>query len=142
MRKLLIVLTIAAMLGCGGENGKVTVSGIVKMDGQPLSNATIGFLTESGSSMASAATGADGRFRTDVAIGKNKVTVSKTDPSSMPAPPANEESTLSPNDNALAKMRSSINNSVPERFGDPNKSGLQYEIRSGMEPLDISITSK
>lgn len=144
MRKQWILLALVAIAGCGGDGGKVSITGTVEMDGKPLGEATVGFLSENGSSMSSAATGSDGKFFAKVAPGMNKVTVSKADPAAAPPPPMKEEDTLSPVDTELAKMRTAPKpkDTVPERFGDPNKSGLRYEIRKGMEPMDISITSK
>lgn len=144
MVKKLMMLSVLTIAGCGGDGGKVSISGSVEMDGKPLGEATVGFLSEGGSSMASAATGPDGKFFAKVAPGMNKVTVSKVDQTAAPPAPMKEEDTLSPVDSELAKMRAAPKpkDAVPERFGDPNKSGLRYEIRKGMDPVDISITSK
>ncbi len=144
MQKILALAALLVFAGCGGEAGKVSISGTVEMDGKPLGEATVGFLAENGSSIATAATGPDGKFFAKVAPGMNKVTVSKVDPNSAPPPPAKEEDTLSPVDTELAKMRAAPKpkTGVPERFSDPTTSGLRYEIKAGMEPMDISITSK
>lgn len=144
MVKHLIWLALIGIVGCGGDGGKVSITGTVEMDGKPLGEATVGFLSENGASMASAATSPDGKFFAKVAAGMNKVTVSKADQTAAPPPPMKEEDTLSPVDSELAKLRAAPKpkDSVPERFSDPNKSGLRYEIRKGMEPMNISITSR
>ncbi|PQO25092.1 hypothetical protein C5Y96_26690 [Blastopirellula marina] len=46
----IIVVLLAAMTGCGADNGKFSyqpVSGTVTMDGEPLANATVAFVPQS-----------------------------------------------------------------------------------------------
>ncbi|MCC6508791.1 MAG: carboxypeptidase regulatory-like domain-containing protein [Pirellulaceae bacterium] len=135
---------LVVLAGCGGSDSRVSVTGTVEMDGKPLPEATVGFVTDSGSSMSSATTGPDGKFYAKVTSGPNKVTVSKSDPAAVAAQPLSDEASLSPTDAELATLRTKPKpkTGVPDRFGDPKTSGLKFDIKSGMEPLSISITSK
>lgn len=137
------ILGLMLLAGCGGDGNKVSISGTVEMDGKPLGEATLGFVSENGSSLSSASTDPTGKFYAKVAPGKTKVSVSKVDPAATPQQSLSDEQALSPTDAELAVMRAKPKpkTGVPARFADPNASGLSYDIKPGMEPLSISITS-
>ncbi len=140
----IFVASLILLAGCGPSDNRVSISGTVELDGKPLGEATLGFITESGSSMSSASTSPDGKFFAKVAAGVNKVSVSKPDPNAIPVAAVPDEQTLSPTDSELAKLRTAPKpkTGLPERFADPKTSGLKFDIQSGMEPLSISLTSK
>lgn len=55
------LLTLIALAGCS-NNGLVTVTGVVTLDGQPLPGATVAFTPTGPGIPARAVSGADGRF--------------------------------------------------------------------------------
>jgi len=120
----LVVLVVVA-LGCGGDR-KVTVNGTVSYKGQPLSGGMLQFVGPNGAP-AAAMIQRDGKFiMTDVTPGEVKVSIMAT-PQSGPrgdkAPPAPKVAPVE----------------LPERYRDPEKSGLKYTITSDTKQLDIKI---
>jgi hypothetical protein len=62
-QSLALAATLAA-LGCGGGSGPVPVRGVVKLDGQPVANASVVFIPETpGGREAYGSTDATGAFR-------------------------------------------------------------------------------
>ena len=98
-----------------------------------------------GKVLATAVAGSDGKFFIKAGVGKNKVTVSKADPKAAPPPgskqnadgtmPAGLEVAPPP---PVAKKKVG----VPEKYSNPDTSGLAFDIQKGMEPISISISSK
>jgi hypothetical protein len=83
-----VLLIVALAPACGGKGGLVKTSGVVRLDEEPLSGATVEFHpAASGGHYARAMTESDGSFRlqtdgSDGAMpGSYRVTVSKFDPS-------------------------------------------------------------
>jgi len=64
------------MAGCGGEAGPTTVSGIVKVDGQPLAKGAISFAPVDGQSTTSGGAITDGAYSVKVPKGMQKVSIS------------------------------------------------------------------
>jgi hypothetical protein len=60
---LLLPALLLAAAGCGGQGRPVKVEGVVTLDGQPLSGATVTFAPAEGGRPASGRTDADGSFR-------------------------------------------------------------------------------
>jgi hypothetical protein len=64
LQRGLVLLPLLAFLGCDGKPGLSKVAGKVTLDGQPLPNVSVQFISEDGSGApASGVTGADGSFR-------------------------------------------------------------------------------
>ncbi len=62
MRKLSLGFLSVFIAGCGGGSGTVPVSGIVRLDGQPLQDASISFVPEGGGKHATGTTDMSGKF--------------------------------------------------------------------------------
>lgn len=78
----IFLLAVSLSIGCGGGNAGTTVTGVVTMNGAPVTTGVIGFL-KSGSPAAGGPIGADGSYSVTVATGEYKVRVDA--PSPMPA---------------------------------------------------------
>lgn len=78
----LLAVLLAGAAGCGVR--KSPVNGVVTLDGQPVANASVLFMSEDGSVPASGATDAEGKFslsyagESGIPHGNYKVLVSKT----------------------------------------------------------------
>ncbi len=123
--------------GCGDSGGRVTLRGTVKLDGQPLANATVHFIAQdSGGKDALGTTDADGMFRLstfkpgDGALpGKYKVVV---------RPPGPEEDTdvvattpMGPMEamKAMASRKPSRPSVIiPPRYSNPNQTILVQDV--------------
>jgi hypothetical protein len=101
----LIVASIAVLLliGCGGGDGGVPVSGTVTFRGQPFSNASITFYPASGRPVSAAIT--DGQYSAVLQPGEYKVTVSL----GVNLPPGwKEGDPIPPRDIVLSQQYSSV----------------------------------
>ncbi len=143
---LLIGLGLLSLsLGCGSDAaGRVAISGTVDLDGKPLDGASIAFVGGGGGALATATTDKEGSFRVKVALGINKVSISKVDPAAAAAAlaqPKKEEDMLMGTPEQVKKI-AQPKAGVPEKYGNPTTSGLQFDITNGMQPLSISLSSK
>jgi Carboxypeptidase regulatory-like domain len=63
-RLFVILAAVLAAAGCGGGSGTVLVRGVVKLDGQPVANASVVFVAQTpGGRDAYGSTNANGEFR-------------------------------------------------------------------------------
>jgi hypothetical protein len=78
MRRLVLVAAAALVLGCGGGDKIVPVSGTVKLDGKPLANAMVSFQPTSTAKNPTAGIGSYGNTDAD---GKYSLKTADTDKS-------------------------------------------------------------
>ncbi|MFM8272068.1 MAG: hypothetical protein ACKODX_06995 [Gemmata sp.] len=143
MRNHCWVVGVLLCAGCGGSN-VVPVSGTVKLNGQPLANATVSFTPAEGAAPGPGSIGttdANGRYTLQVAttnapgavIGKHRVSItahSGGDPSVVPssAPPA-------PGDKPVPASKSL----VPEEYN--SKTTLTFDVpKGGTSSADFDMT--
>ena len=131
---LCVAAMIPAMVGCGGQSFELEtapVSGVVTLDGQPLSEGLVQVLTPKGRS-AKALIQSDGTFEMSsygkqdgVQVGTFPVTVS------ILYRDGAEENSKKP----------SVE--IPKRYSRPATSGLKVEVKSGQSnELQLSLTTK
>jgi len=124
----LVALAVAAS-GCGGIK-KVTVNGTVSYKDKPLSGGMLQFAGPKGGAPSAAVIQQDGTFiMTDVVPGEVKVSIQATPQSSGPSGDKDKKATVpkvTPDD-------------LPEKYRDPEKSGLQYTITPETKHLDVKI---
>lgn len=140
----LIALMIA---GCNPGDGKIPVSGIVKLGDAPLEGATVGFIGNSGGQVAHALTDATGRFTVRATPGINKVIVNKpADPSALAA--GNGGTTDEGASDMLAGAEVGVQPTKPsakewivdEKFTSPLTSGLEFDVKEGMAEVELVVT--
>lgn len=140
----LSVVLLPAMIGCGNDfPGRVAISGIVELDGKPLDGASVAFIGDGGGALATATTDKLGAFRVKVAPGSNKVSISKVDPNAAAAmadAPKAEDMLMGTPEQVKKMVQPKAG--VPEKYGNPSTSGLQFDISAGMKPLSISLSTK
>ena len=141
---LLTALSVLTFSGCGGGNdGRVAISGSVTLDGKPLDGGTIAFIGGGGGSLATASTNKEGKFQIQVALGLNKVAISKDDPAAAIQTAVKPEDMLMGTDAEYkAQQQSKPKELVPVKYSKPDSSGLSFDIVSGMQPLSIGLSSK
>jgi hypothetical protein len=154
-RGLAVVLAglLMAAAGCGSGRGTVPVEGIVTLDGQPLENAAVSFVPAKGRP-ATAQTDAAGKFKLmtfapgdGAAPGPYKVGVSKME---APAAPSGNVASTSPDGKTMLSGPSSMRGGpppqpkslVPSKYLNPNTSELTVEVKAGMEPVKLELSSK
>jgi len=137
---------LVASSGCGtGHPTTVPVSGTVTLDGNPIAGAAVMLVPPQGQGLAKAAHGVTddqgrftlGTFETgDGALpGKYGVTVIKKETSGILAGPDGLEAGIAPGGIKETWI-------IPQRYSTTETSGLEVEVRSGMEPLKLELTSK
>lgn len=141
---LLTALSVLTFSGCGGaSDGRVAISGSVTLDGKPLDGGTIAFIGGGGGSLATASTNKEGKFQIQVALGMNKVAISKDDPAAaIQTAVKPEDMQMGTDAEYKAQQKSKPKELVPAKYSKPDSSGLSFEIVSGMQPLSISLSSK
>lgn len=138
--------------GCGPRTpATIPVRGVVILDGKPVEGATVGFTPTEGVRPATGSTNALGEFSLttfapgDGALpGQHTVTVSKIkstgqqfDMSSVPA-----GSNAMPLSGSTTPGGIKIQWVVPPKYADPKTSGFTVEVKSGMEPVKLELSSK
>lgn len=120
------VATTLALVGCSKGVKKVTVSGTVSYKGQPLSSGILKFVGSEGSYSA-AVIQADGTYTiTDVVPGEIQVGI-------MEAPQGSGSSSGAGGPSGKPPV------SLPEKYRNPESSGLKYTITPDTRKLDIDI---
>lgn len=132
-RQFVLVLFLVSSFGCSGSverDPTVPVSGTVTFNGQPVAGANVTFIPASGRP-ATGITDDSGVYKLKTfeendgaVVGSHKVTISK---SSAPAGNSAEE---------LKSMKSEL----PEKYNNPESSGLTAEVKEGQDtPIDFKL---
>jgi hypothetical protein len=123
----------ATLIGCGGGSLESTVSGTVTLDGSGIGPGMIVFAPVAGGKPATGSIESDGGYmlktsrETGLAPGKYQVAVS------IREMPQNVKRGDRP---PLGKLL------IPEKYEQSTTSGLEYEVSSGDNSIDIALTSK
>ncbi len=139
-----VVLVFAGCSGGGGGPALTPAKGKVTFKGQPLSGATVNFISSSGE-VASGTTDAAGAFslstrgRSGAAPGEYKVTIVKTSGGS-------DGPTSGPKPEDMYKMASkkggaepTIKSEIPEKYADAQKSGLSATVATDGSKNDFQF---
>ena len=121
-------------LGCGGGKGSVT--GEVKYKDQPLAAGAIAFLFEDGEKQVVHADIVNGKYSIpSTQTGKAKVTVTATPPSrGHGALPKGATVSAAPSVSPEKYVP------IPAKYGNPDTSGLTYDVKSGAQVKDFPLT--
>ena len=143
LKYCVVFIALLSIGGCGESDSKIRIKGVVFADDKPLEGASIAFIGNSGGSISSAISNEKGEFSLRAAPGKNKVAVSKDDPSAAAAPADPHANQTMPTEAEYAKMvKAAPKSLVAERFKDPEKSGISIDVSEGMDVVDINVSSK
>jgi hypothetical protein len=152
-----IVLLFVGFLvgGCGSSKG--TVSGKVSYNGIPLSDGEVSFLPESGQGAFNARIKEDGSYTIEkVPAGKVKIVVATSsargnDPRMAMMKQAMKSNKMELSEEARKSMpsgakdaiegsgQSGQSTSIPRRYSDPEKSGLELTVTGGKQTHDIEL---
>jgi hypothetical protein len=138
-----LVLTLFALAGCGGP-GLATVEGKVTVDGQLVSAGRVIFRSADGKSTVLANIAPDGSYRAlDVPQDDMKVTVaglSKFERIRLQRGGKGKGKSSSASETLAKEIESSPK--IPEKYLDPDASGLGLTVKSGTNTYNIEISSK
>jgi hypothetical protein len=129
------------LTGCGGS-GSGTVEGKVTFDGQPVGGGRVTFRSADGKSTVVAKIAADGAYRAlDVPCEAMKVTVTPLDKFERIRM---QRGTKGKNSGISESQAESLESStkIPEKYQDPDASGLALTVHSGTNNFPIELSSK
>jgi hypothetical protein len=139
---LLFLALLAALPGCGPSRpGTVPVRGTVTLDGQPLAGAAVMFMPPAGRP-AAGVTDQTGQFQLTTfanqdgaLLGPHAVTVSLCKETGVMADKDGLSGGVAPEGIRKEWV-------TPERYASPETSELKVEVRSGMPPVRLELTSR
>lgn len=128
-------LSAWALAGCGRGGPEVLpVSGVVNLDGTPLADAAVMFSGADGKQPVTARTDSTGKFSLSARPGSNSVAVAKGTPGAAPAPGDG----LMP----AGKVAPPPKSAVPAKYADFRTSTLKVDVKKGMPPVSLDLSSK
>jgi len=139
----LIVLSLL-VTGCNGNSlpNLVPVSGTVMLDGEPMSQGTIGFVPVDPAGQSASSQIVDGKFQmvtssssAGVVAGDYQIIISSHEPVELPDPSVPFK--LDPNN--LPPPPKSL---IPEKYGNPKTAGFEATVAPGMTPLVCELESR
>jgi hypothetical protein len=142
-----------ALLGCGAENDSsgppvFPVTGVVKLNGQPVVGADIVFQLKDGSGSSFGRTNASGQYqlttrRSNDGAPPGDYVVSITKAEDAPAPEAATIPQDSPNYNPYvgkgAPPKPKAKSGVPAQYGDAKTSGLTARVAEEKNTIDFDL---
>jgi hypothetical protein len=126
-----LVLALAFLTGCGGK--PASVSGLVTLDGKPVTRGTVAFSPTSGGQKAIGLIDESGRYELStnrekgLDAGNYAVSVSSRERGNV-------------GDGGGPPMPGKY--LVPKKYSDANTSGLVFDVHSGGNKIDIAILSE
>ena len=138
-----LLLAVAALPACGPSGPRpVPVSGTVTVDGQPMAGASVMFMPQAEGQPGVGLTDEAGKFRltsgssqAGVMPGSYKVTVTLHKVTGFLADKDGLSGGIAPGGIREQWL-------VPQRYSNPQTSGLTAEVREGMEPVKLALTAK
>jgi hypothetical protein len=141
-----ISLSLFSLAGCG-DSRTASVKGTVTLDGKPVAKAGVAFRPQDGSRMSTGETDEQGNFvltcyeRGDGAVpGAHAVTVTKFEEKRLDLPEGADELAA---EMAASKSRQPKRKwIVPEKYSDPETSGLKFTVEKGRNTCAFELQSK
>lgn len=127
---LAVMSAAAAGMGCGSGKGSAKVSGTVTYRNNPLPSGTVTFFDAKKEIVGSASI-QNGSYAME-SVPPGKVMVSVTTPPAV-KPNPRRSSKDAPGDPPLPVVP------IPPQYGDAEKSGLSYEVKTGSQDFPIEI---
>jgi len=125
--------SLLLFIGCTGTDLGAEVSGVVSLDGKPLESGTVVFAPVDGvSNNATSAVNSGGTYQlvsnrtTGLAPGKYRVAVTMY-----------EHVDVKPGERSMVMPKLL----TPEKYADPSKSGLEFDVAPGSNTIDLPLTS-
>jgi hypothetical protein len=116
-----VLVAVAALAGCGGAGRQGEVEGTIKLNGQPVANGTVRFVSADGKETSAVIR--NGSYRVEkVPVGEARLTVVG------PKPPA-----------GLVGDKQPPPPAIPDRYSRPDESGLTWHVTAGPQKFDIDL---
>ena len=128
------------MAGCGSNDGRIAVQGVVLKNGTPLEGASIAFIGNGGGAYATGLTDAEGKFSLRAAQGQNQVAVIKEDTSDASANVDIPEEEQLMGSEEEGKEPPGPKMLIDKKYADPETSELVFDVQPGMADIEINVT--
>jgi hypothetical protein len=132
MRNLIALAVLAAVLatGCRAKFPTAPVTGLVTLDGKPLTRGKVVFIHETAPVSGEGVIGPDGRYKLDAPVGNCRIAVQCRE---------------LPNNDLPREMRTpsyymSMRSLIPERYEDHMRNGLKLTVQDGNNTMDLPLT--
>jgi len=147
--RLVFCILVVTILGCG-DGGRekpdtVNVSGTVYLDGKPLADAEVNFVSEDGEFAAFGKTNAEGKYTLaqGAVPGKNKVYISKMEGEELDIELSEEEGMDAGQLEAMGMDTAGDigpKELIAEEYSDPEKTKLEFEVPAdGTDSADFRL---
>jgi hypothetical protein len=147
-----LLLATLGVVGCSGDLPRGKVSGVIKHKGKPLARATVMFLTKD-NQVYRGDLKEDGSYVVaDVPLGPVRACVQQALPTVSPRPDGQAVTTSAARDKASQGEKRDQKwqpppTAVPElgpdrlplKYGDPNKSGLAFELTNAEQEWSVNL---
>lgn len=147
-----LLMATLGVVGCSGDLPRGKVSGVIKHKGQPLARATVMFLTKD-NQVYRADVNEDGSYVvTDVPLGPVKACVQQALPTVAPRPDGQAVTTSGGAGKAAMREKRDEKwqpppaavpdlgpDRLPLKYGDPNQSGLAFELTSADQEWSVNL---
>jgi hypothetical protein len=132
-RSLALLAPCLLLAGCSGDAQTGTVSGMVKVDGQPLAEGTISFNPVDGNSPTSGGNIINGSYSvSNVPAVAQKVIIS--------APKVTGSRPAYPNDPNSPQIKTTAE-TLPKKYSDPLQTELTLDVKAGNNAQDYSLST-
>lgn len=150
MKRTSVLMFISGtMLLAAGCASKATITGTVSYKGKPIPSGNITFTPESGAPLVNAPI-REGKYSAEnVPTGNAKVSIMSMYMASRPSPmmdPSKKDKMAPPKDappEAQKAFQQSTQSKqgikIPEKYTDPEQSGLSYTVTSGKQTKDFNL---
>lgn len=144
IRACLVSLLVLVLFGAGCNQGPrlAKVSGVVLLDGKPIEGASVLFTPEAGGRPADGVTDKEGKFTLQTfepgdgaLVGKHKVAVVGMRMTGIQATADGLSGEVD-----TSKVREVW--FVPKKYSTPETSGIEVEVKRGLEPLKFELAGK
>ena len=144
---LLVLVAMCTLIGCGPDRpATVKVSGTVTLDGEAVEGATVAFFPAGEGLPGRGVTDASGDFTLttfeagDGAVpGEHRVSVSKTKaPEGTTVEVEGETIDTPTGEEEMAELE----HLLPPQYASPTTSNLTAEVKAGMDPVELELTSQ
>ena len=150
LSQILVLSTLAFLVGCSSDERVATVHGTITLDGKPVGEASITFMPQEGGRPAFGVSDADGTYELTTftagdgaLIGKHLVSITAVDENAVETADSLEDDMASLSDVVQRpKRRPKEVWRTPQRYSENETSGLTFEVVAGKtNQADFPLTS-
>ena len=138
----LLVAVLLGVFGCNRGPQMAPVTGVVLLNGQPVDGAAVLFTPEAGGRPADGVTDKEGKFTLQTfepgdgaVVGKHKVAIVGMRQTGVQA--TSDGLSGEVNESKVREVWF-----VPKTYSSPDTSGIEIEVKRGMEPVKLELTGK